>query len=73
MPWDSWSHKLNAANSNTRAHARWGSSSEMWELGQGRGEHSPHVMLGGYLVLRSTETLSLESAGCPLLCCFLVE
>lgn len=25
------------------------------------------------LELRSTETLSSESAGCPLLCCFLVE
>lgn len=71
--WDSWSHKLNAANSNTRAHTCWDSSSKMWEFSWGRGEHSPLVTMRGYLVLRSTEILSLESAGCLLLCCFLAE
>lgn len=72
-PWDSCSRELHAAKSNTSAHRRWDSSSRRWELKRGRGKHSPCVILWGYLVLRSTETLSSESAGCPLLCCFLVE
>lgn len=63
--------KQTATPSN--AHTCWDSFSQMWEFSQGRGKHIPHVTLGGYLVLRNTESLSSESTGCPLLCCFLVE